>query len=292
MVLLGQCFYYKGFTLTDKVKTPPKRRNGHNDAPTERSALLPHRGEPSSNSPYAITPAAAERRSSLSSIRDAILSVDATHLSPVTPLVEHSKPSDPPPPPPAQFGVQAVLFNLLIIVLVCAAGVFGWWLGDTNAPAQEDPTPSKPLEFNTLGQVFGYICAALYLGSRIPQLLLNYRRKSTEGISMLFFLFACIGNVTYVLSIMAYDPPCADGPKHCLPGEASALYGRYFLVNLSWLLGSFGTLLLDFGVFVQFFMYLDHDEDSGSEDDEAIADDQGAIVRRSQRRERAVYEES
>lgn len=85
---------------------------------------------------------------------------------------------------------------------------------------------------------------------------------------MLFFLFACIGNLTYVLSILAYDPtPNCRGAhsyyyprrRSCGPGEASAIYGRYIAVNFSWLLGSFGTLLLDAGVFVQYFLYKTED---------------------------------
>ena len=184
--------------------------------------------------------------------------------------------------------LRAALFNLTAILVVCAAGVLGWWLsvaspahrsGDGHGHGhhvqhhhnhQKDGADDvEALKFNILGQVFGYICALLYLGSRIPQLLLNYRRKSTEGVSMLFFMFACLGNLTYVLSILLYDPPCsrsdagggssrASGVEGaCVPGEARRMYGRYFLVNLSWFIGSFGTLMLDAGVFVQYFLYRD-----------------------------------
>jgi uncharacterized protein with PQ loop repeat len=132
-----------------------------------------------------------------------------------------------------------------------------------------DNSSSESLTFDLWGQVFGYLCAALYLGSRIPQLLLNYRRKSTEGVSLLFFLFACIGNLTYVLSIFAYSPVCPSRHAHnnghyyrgCRPGEASAIYGKYILVNLSWLVGSLGTLILDMAIFVQFFLYRQDDLD-------------------------------
>jgi len=89
----------------------------------------------------------------------------------------------------------------------------------------------------------------------VPQILLNYRRKSTEGVSMLFFLFACIGNLTYVLSIFAYEPHCAGKHGKCATGEALSVYGRYIAVNASWLAGSLGTLFLDLGIFVQFFLY-------------------------------------
>ena len=170
--------------------------------------------------------------------------------------------------------MKAIFFNAAAVLVVCAAGVLGWWLSTTSLRHGNHTTHShhrhrtqdhthhdETLRFNILGQIFGYICAVLYLGSRIPQLLLNYRRRSTEGISMLFFLFACIGNLTYVLSIFAYEPDCRDGPRHCRNGEAKEIYGRYMAVNFSWLLGSFGTLVLDAGVFVQYFLYRDKGDD-------------------------------
>ncbi|EHK97968.1 putative protein RTC2 [Glarea lozoyensis 74030] len=82
--------------------------------------------------------------------------------------------------------------------MVISAGVFGWWLSErSQSPHKPRKHPHDTgVSFNLWGQIFGYFCALLYLGSRIPQLLLNYRRKSTSGVSMLFFLFACIGNLT------------------------------------------------------------------------------------------------
>jgi len=174
--------------------------------------------------------------------------------------------------------VRAALFNLVSILLVCVAGFLGWWLSartsrmsqggpgyDDGDGAQEPAArEADTLRFNIAGQVFGYICAALYLGSRVPQLLLNWRRKSTEGISMLFFLFACVGNATYVLSILAYEPVCTDGRgwvRGCRPGEGGKVYGRYIAVNLSWLIGSLGTLFLDGFVFVQYFLYKKEEEE-------------------------------
>ena len=151
--------------------------------------------------------------------------------------------------------------NALVVCMVCAAGVFGWWVGRQSDRPLNDQTPSKngpsqeeTLRLNVLGQFFGYLCAIFYLGSRLPQILLNYRRKSTEGVSILFFLFACMGNLTYVLSILAFSPICRNR-GHCRVGEARDIYARYILVNASWLLGSIGTLLLDLGIFLQFFIY-------------------------------------
>ncbi|KAF2431870.1 PQ-loop-domain-containing protein [Tothia fuscella] len=270
--LIGQCFYYKGFTLTDTIK-PRKSSNGHPKARTgaanETSPLL----TPNPNGSDSTRPPL-----------DRVFS----NLSPANPLLPDSKPitSTPASPPPQRTLLQSFLFNSSAVVIVCAAGVAGWYLSSQNPSSHhhghgnDKSNPTDALEFNTLGQVFGYICAALYLGSRIPQLLLNYRRKGTEGISMLFFLFACIGNLTYVLSIFAYDPSkaCGRGARHCRQGEEGRVYRRYIAVNFSWLLGSFGTLFLDLGVFVQYFMW-DHGREGawGSEEGEEGEDVVGEV---------------
>lgn len=277
IVLLLQCFWYKGFTLRDDYKKPGDAGSSATSTPSERSPLLSAQtngtsyanGNGNGNGHEIIPPRISDidrRHSSHSqgSFRERFLSIDGTHLSPVTPL--HDDPASkiaPTKPQPAASSVQTVLFNLGTIVLVVAAGVFGWYLSARRAPPT-DSTPSTPLRFNLWGQISGYVCAALYLGSRVPQLLLNYRRKSTEGISMLFFLFACLGNLTYVLSILVYKPRCGHNGV-CHGSEARAVYGRYVAVNMSWLLGSFGTLVLDAGVFVQYFMYR---VEEGSDDEE------------------------
>ena len=273
MVLLAQCFYYRGFTWRDDVVPPsprkPKSQAQHVPVADERTALLPD-GAPG-----------RERRGS-----DWSLHRDLSHLSPAVPLVADV----PPPPRPPPTVLQTVAFNTVAVLMVCAAGVAGWYLSRGYTQDAPDAGRGPPdgdeegvLAFDLWGQIFGYLCAVLYLGSRLPQLLLNWRRKSTEGVSMLFFLFACLGNLTYVMSIFAYEPRCVEagraaGVDGCRAGEAEHEYGQYILINLSWLAGSLGTLLLDMGIFVQFFMYSrdeDEDEEQGNitdeEDDEAVA---------------------
>ena len=69
-----------------------------------------------------------------------------------------------------------------------------------------------------------------------------------------------------MLSIFVYQPACAkvmDGSSSgsggvrgdCETGEWTNEYGRYILINASWLAGSAGTLLLDLCIFVQFWCY-------------------------------------
>ncbi|KAH7020430.1 PQ loop repeat protein [Ilyonectria destructans] len=150
--------------------------------------------------------------------------------------------------------VRNLALNTMFILLVAGIGSAGWLIHRAVTGDEETDTGSgdKPT-FDVTGQVFGYLSAVTYTASRVPQLLLNWRRKTTEGLSMLFFIFAVLGNTTYIVSILAYDPKCEL--KTCQPGEASNLYKRYCLVNLSWLLGSFINLMEDFGIFFQFFHY-------------------------------------
>ncbi|KAL5336331.1 PQ loop repeat-domain-containing protein [Aspergillus crustosus] len=263
IVLLGQCFYYRVFTICNDTSTSsPAEESDETETaspvisrkPTDQTSLLSsqetsHHTYHSSTSTTASRPAngsgsitlpnlADHRRHSSSSFLHP--PVDGTHLSPATPFIEPTKPPRQRKNPPT---FQSILLNLSGVALVCAAGILGCGLS-----------------FDTLGQIFGYLCAVLYLGSRIPQILLNYKRKSTDGVSLLFFLFACIGNLTYVLSILAYSPVCEHKRRRCPNIEIGRLYTRYILVNLSWLIGSFGTLFLDMCIFIQFFLYQGSDK--------------------------------
>ncbi|SCU80746.1 LADA_0B09296g1_1 [Lachancea dasiensis] len=126
--------------------------------------------------------------------------------------------------------------NTLMILGVIIGGFLSWYISYLKDP---NPINKEPdLQLNWVAQFFGYLSAVLYLSSRVPQILLNYKRKSCEGISFLFFLFACIGNITFIISVLSIS-----------------LKSRYLLVNASWLIGSSGTLFMDFIIFLQFFAY-------------------------------------
>jgi uncharacterized protein with PQ loop repeat len=288
VVLLAQCFYYRGFHFRDPRPdlVVSSEAESAADGPTETSPLLVNASGEGHIPSAADVEYNTQNRSRRSSFRERLTSLDATHLSPAAPMHPQSsltatsepsttlKPSTQP-----RTWAQAILFNSTVILLVVAAGVLGWYLSPASSADSSDRSdhhrrskhdPATHPTFNLWGQIFGYICAALYLASRVPQLLLNYRRKSTEGLNALFFIFACIGNLTYVFSILAWETRCstyaAPGAasrdhhgrwqeRSCSPEEARAVYGRYLLVNLSWLIGSFGALLLDFAVFGQFWVY-------------------------------------
>lgn len=248
-MLLAQCFYYRGFTWRDEPTPAPKPSSSRAN---ERTALL----ESSHRDHH------GERRHS----------ADWTGLSPAVP---HMPEAPPKPQPPT--ALQSVFWNSTIIIMVCAAGVLGWFLGEQKKGEESVPdhprSDEETLQFNVVGQVFGYLCTVAYIASRMPQLILNYRRKTTEGLSMLFFLFACLGNLTYVLSIFAYDPKCGD--RKCHSGEAGRIYGKYMLINLSWLAGSLVTLFMDLGVFAQYFMYRTDEDDLYTVDEETEPSENG-----------------
>lgn len=181
---------------------------------------------------------------------------DFTHLSPVTPINEdilenaysNNQSSQRDEEASVRSGartstskLQTALLNTLMVSLVIISGIVGWYISyvkDSHRKHSGDDHRPEDLVFDPLAQTFGWLCAALYLGSRVPQIVLNYERKSCEGISFMFFLFACLGNLTYVISILSIDTSW-----------------NYLWVNCSWLAGSLGTLALDFTIFVQFFLY-------------------------------------
>lgn len=228
VVLLAQCFFYKGFTWKVKVLSPtPKPMEI--EEPSERITLLDG-------------PAADEGRSRNNN--------DAYSQFPsALPMV-----SEEPATPTTYTHLRMHLRNAVAILLVCTTGMASWYLIHHSA-AVDHPAPAREIpEFDLWGQIFGWLCAVFYFGSRFPQLILNWRRKSVEGLSMLFFLFACLGNFMYVLSIIAFDPTSAV-PNRCQSCDAKNTYIRHISVNLPWLVDGLGTMLLDMAIFAQFFLY-------------------------------------
>lgn len=70
----------------------------------------------------------------------------------------------------------------------------------------------------------------------------QFQRKSVEGLSILLFMFAFLGNTLYVASILLMPVPAAE-------------YTHYLLRSLPYLLGSGGTLLFDLTIMLQAWLY-------------------------------------
>uniref|UniRef100_A0A0X3P7Y8 Lysosomal amino acid transporter 1 homolog n=2 Tax=Schistocephalus solidus TaxID=70667 RepID=A0A0X3P7Y8_SCHSO len=96
-----------------------------------------------------------------------------------------------------------------------------------------------------IGYAIGWVGAVMYFCSRVPQIVQNFKRKSTEGLSLYLFLLAIFGNVFYGLQIFIKSTDPA------------------FIVNsLPWILGSLGILVFDFIIMGQFIAYRNNKADA------------------------------
>ncbi|KAH6832158.1 PQ-loop repeat family protein / transmembrane family protein, partial [Perilla frutescens var. hirtella] len=91
---------------------------------------------------------------------------------------------------------------------------------------------------NVLGQWLGWMMAAIYMGGRLPQIWLNIKRGSVEGLNPLMFIFALAANSTYVASILLRS---TDWDK--------------IKANLPWLLDAAVCVVLDLFIILQYVYY-------------------------------------
>ncbi|ORY92265.1 PQ loop repeat-domain-containing protein [Syncephalastrum racemosum] len=128
--------------------------------------------------------------------------------------------------------------NLIALVIIGVTTIGSCWAYLAIRNSHPDSADEPNEDMKVLPQVLGWTSAVLYVGSRIPQIVKNAKQKSTEGLSFGMFVCAVLGNVFFTMSIFlrSVDP-------------------YYLLINLSWIVGSVGTLVFDFLIFIQFFVY-------------------------------------
>jgi uncharacterized protein with PQ loop repeat len=90
----------------------------------------------------------------------------------------------------------------------------------------------------TLGDALGWITMTLYITGRFPQIILNYNRKSTQGLSILMYILTICGNTCYVASLLFWS-----------------IESEYIRTNTPWIISSVVTILLDFFVIWQYFVF-------------------------------------
>ncbi|CAL5385054.1 unnamed protein product [Camellia sinensis] len=88
------------------------------------------------------------------------------------------------------------------------------------------------------GQWLGWLMAAIYMGGRVPQIWLNIKRGSVEGLNPFMFILALIANVTYTGSILVRS---TEWEK--------------IKPNLPWLLDAVVCVLLDLFIILQYVYY-------------------------------------
>ncbi|XP_053546270.1 lysosomal amino acid transporter 1 homolog [Bombina bombina] len=104
-----------------------------------------------------------------------------------------------------------------------------------------------------IGFVIGSISSVMYLCSRIPQIITNFKRRSTEGLALSLFCLVILGNLMYGLSILLKAPDNGQSESN------------YLLHHLPWLVGSLGVMSLDVIIIFQFILY--HKKSSSSLDE-------------------------
>ncbi|KAF7363532.1 hypothetical protein MSAN_01009700 [Mycena sanguinolenta] len=98
-----------------------------------------------------------------------------------------------------------------------------------------DPIPSQPpIDERVLGRIFAWLCATLYLTSRLPQIWKNFVRKSVEGLSIYLFVFAFLGNTFYVASILTSESVDLRESLPYLLGSGGTLMFDVTIVGQSW----------------------------------------------------------
>ncbi|WRT64158.1 uncharacterized protein IL334_001087 [Kwoniella shivajii] len=165
------------------------------------------------------------------------------HITPndeTTPLLPEPKQPKPLLPPSLEYPIM--------LSFVLLAGVGAWYISDNSndeISIPEKPDQKHDIQLEWKSQLLGWMSAVLYLGSRIPQIVHNYKTRCA-GLSLAMFFFAISGNITYVLSILL-----------------TSMNPKYILANLPWLAGSGLTVFLDLFVLAQFAIFNWQDKRKG-----------------------------
>ncbi|EME47311.1 hypothetical protein DOTSEDRAFT_69293 [Dothistroma septosporum NZE10] len=152
---------------------------------------------------------------------------------------------------------RTMLFLACLIAIAQASPV------KTSPPPTTLSTPT-PTPVETAGTILSWLSTILYLGSRLPQLLKNYTRKSTAGLSPHLFIAAFMGNLFYS-SALATNPSAWEDFQPYGGGGWAGPDGndrmKWILAAAPFFLGAFGVLGLDGSVGVQFLMYGERKEE-------------------------------
>jgi uncharacterized protein with PQ loop repeat len=95
-----------------------------------------------------------------------------------------------------------------------------------------------------IADIIAWSATSIFMLARLPQIWLNFRRKSTKGLSLLSFIIINIANLFFLLSVLIimYD---LDENN----------YIDYIKSNIQWIVGSSSTTLFDCIIFYQFYKY-------------------------------------
>lgn len=151
---------------------------------------------------------------------------------------------------------------MLLVSMLCAVVSNAAAIPNTKPPLTPQPAPDEGMG-QIAGTIISWLSTVLYLGSRLPQIFKNYRRKSTSGLSPLLFFAAFCGNLFYSTSLLTNPNGWSDFPPYGGGGWAGpGGNDRWEWVARAtpfWL-GAAGVLVLDGTVGVQFLIYAEGQE--------------------------------
>lgn len=87
-----------------------------------------------------------------------------------------------------------------------------------------------------IGEIIGWITTVFYIVGRFPQMWLNYKNQSTEGLSILMYVFTILGNATYT-AVITIDNETIQS-------------------NMPWIVSSVVMILLDLYIIYQHYYYI------------------------------------
>lgn len=96
-----------------------------------------------------------------------------------------------------------------------------------------------------IAEILAWLSTLIFVLSRIPQIYLNYKRQSVEGLSTLAFSMLLFSNISFLLSIVL---SLLDIKEHKHQAE-------YVLNNFQWIFGSSTSFLFDLIIVYQFVLY-------------------------------------
>ena len=145
-----------------------------------------------------------------------------------------------------------------ILLIACLAAIVQ--ASPVSNPLQA-PTPAPDAgktELERAGTILAWMSTVLYLGSRLPQLIMNWRRQSTAGLSPHLFAAAFCGNLLYSSAIITNPNVWNDfGPYGGggWVGPDGSERAKWVAAALPFFLGAAGVLVMDGSVGAQFLLY-------------------------------------
>ena len=115
-------------------------------------------------------------------------------------------------------------------------------------PVDDSPDDNDTNEW--VGQIFAWICCLFYLTSRLPQILENHRRKSTQGINIALFTAALCGNLFYTIGILTNPLAQNISTRDEFLLNALAL-GK----SITSVTANLRTIFFDVTILIQYFRY-------------------------------------